>query len=72
MVDYYDNILQTVTSPELVYLGKEVEFLVLRSLQSNDTKKIAVVYRELSNTDGFIITAYLTRKIREFEKRILI
>ena len=32
-------------------------------------KYIVVVYRELSKGDGFVITAFLTRRRRQFERR---
>lgn len=28
---------------------------------------LVVVYKELNNDDGFIITAFLTRKVKQFE-----
>jgi len=33
-------------------------------------KHLIVVYKELDNEDGFIITAFLTRKIKQLERRV--
>jgi len=41
--------------------------LAVRELVAN--KFLIVVYRELNKDDGFIITAFLTRKIKQLERR---
>jgi hypothetical protein len=33
-------------------------------------KYMIVFYKELSQADGFIITAFLTRRIKQIEKRV--
>lgn len=32
-------------------------------------KYIVVAYKEVSKTDGFVISAFITRKMRQFERR---
>jgi hypothetical protein len=72
MVDFYDEIFQTVAMPEQVYAGKDGELIAVRSLDGDVEKKIVVIYKETRDDDGFIITAYLTKRIRELQKRILV
>ena len=62
LAGYYDDILSIVESPDYVIKGYEGACIALK--QANDSKYLAVVYREISNSDGFIITAYFTTKIK--------
>jgi len=47
-------------------LGGEGELLAVREVENE--KYLVVVYREHTE-DGFIITAFLTRRLRSLEKR---
>jgi uncharacterized protein YuzE len=49
-----------VTEPEAIYEGKAGECLAAREVERG--KYIVVVYREVSKEDGFIITAFLTKR----------
>ena len=60
------EVLQTVKQPERILAGNEGEFLAVREMAQG--KYIIVVYRELKD-DGFVITAFLTRRIRSLAKR---
>jgi hypothetical protein len=60
------EVLETVANPERVLAGGEEEFLAVRELSPG--KHLVAVYRELA-ADGFIITAFLTSKIKALEKR---
>ncbi|EFI32864.1 hypothetical protein Dthio_PD0172 [Desulfonatronospira thiodismutans ASO3-1] len=61
-----DFVLLTVSNPDIVLAGNSGEFLAVREF---DTKKHLVVpYREI-NKDGFIITAFLTRRIQSLQRR---
>lgn len=60
------EVLQTVKQPERVLAGNEGEFLAVREMAQG--KYIIVVYRELKD-DGFVITAFLTRRVRTLAKR---
>jgi hypothetical protein len=55
-----------VSHPDRVLLGGDGELLAVRELEAG--KHLVVVYREQTD-DGFIITAFLTRRIRTLEKR---
>ena len=58
---YYDEVLETIEDPEIILRGHGGALIALRSLGRR--KYLAVIYRELSRKDGFIITAYFTSQI---------
>ncbi|MCW7079085.1 MAG: hypothetical protein OCU22_08185 [Canidatus Methanoxibalbensis ujae] len=58
MAGYYFEVLETVEEPD--YEGKMGECIAVREMEKG--KYIVVVYRELSKEDGFVITAFLTRR----------
>ncbi len=60
------EILEVVEAPEWVVAGKARELLAAR--QQTGGKHLVVVYRELE-TDGFIITAFLTRRLAPLRRR---
>jgi hypothetical protein len=66
LADLRQEVLQTVTEPERIVGGKAGELLALRELETG--RSLVVVYREGAD-DGFVITAFLTRRLRSFEKR---
>ena len=57
---------ETVSHPQRILIGGEGELLAVREVDSG--KYLVVVYREHTE-DGFIITSFLTRRIRSLEKR---
>lgn len=63
------DVLETVSVPEKVYKGNSGELFALREVELG--KFLLVVYREMQ-PDGFIITAFLTRRSQSFEKRELV
>lgn len=66
LVGLQSNVVETVSHPDRVLLGGDGELLAVREIEVG--KHLVVVYREQDN-DGFIITAFLTRRIRSLEKR---
>ena len=60
------EVVETVSQPERILLGGDGERLAIRKL--GEGKHLVVVYREQAD-DGFIITAFLTRRVRSLEKR---
>jgi hypothetical protein len=58
--------LETVSNPTRIYAGGAGELLAGRKLETG--KWLVVVYRELRD-DGFVITAFLTRRIGALERR---
>ena len=53
--------------PEAIYAGKAGECIAVREMEKD--KYIVVIYRELGEEDGFVITAFLTRRRKKLEKR---
>lgn len=60
------EVLKAVEEPHRIVAGGDGELLAVRELALG--KHIVVVYREQKN-DGFVITAFLTRRIRSLERR---
>jgi hypothetical protein len=58
--------LETISNPERILLGGDGELLAIREVAEG--KYLIAVYRELTD-DGFLITAFLTRRIKRLEKR---
>lgn len=67
MAGYYFEVLETVESPEAIYQGADGECIAIREIESG--KYIVVIYREIGKEDGFIITAFLTRRKKQLERR---
>lgn len=60
------EVLEAVSDPVRIVAGGEGELLAVSELDLG--KYIVVVYREMES-DGFIITAFLTRRFRSLERR---
>ncbi|MBW8874791.1 MAG: hypothetical protein JF614_07480 [Acidobacteria bacterium] len=58
---YYDEVLETVASPDIIVPGYKGSLIAVRSYGRQ--RHLCVVYRKVSRTDGFIITAYFSRTI---------
>jgi hypothetical protein len=65
---YSDEVLRTVEEPDYIIQGYRGTFIALRKVEEG--KFLAVVYKEFES-DGFVITAYFTRKIRLEREAIL-
>lgn len=60
------EVLETVAEPGRILQGGEGELLAVRELEVG--KFLVVVYREWE-TDGFIITAFVTRRGASLDRR---
>ena len=60
------EVLHTIEQPEKIYEGNNGELLAVREIEPG--KFIVVVYKE-DSPDGFVITAFYTRRIRPLERR---
>lgn len=60
------EIAETISDPESIVRGAAGEFLAIRTLEPG--KMIVAVYREAED-DGFLITAFLTRRLAWLERR---
>ena len=63
----YHDVLEAVAEPDCIYKGNFDELIAIR--EKLPGKFLAVLYREVSNSDGFIITAFFTRRINTFQRR---
>jgi hypothetical protein len=68
MAGYYFDVLDTIQNPEVIYTGKSGELMEMKEIEIG--KYIIVVYKELNENDGFIITSFLTRKTKQIERRV--
>ena len=57
MASYFHDVLEAIEGPEWVVRGNRGALKAVRSLGKR--KWLVVLYREVSRTDGFVITAYL-------------
>lgn len=69
LAGYYDDVLATIEDPDHIIEGYGKAKITLKKLTRN--KYLAVVYREINQEDGFIITAYLTSKLK-LEKELIL
>lgn len=60
------EVVETLSHPDRILLGGDGEQIAVRQLEPG--KHLVVVYREHTD-DGFIITAFLTRRVRSLDKR---
>jgi hypothetical protein len=61
IASYYDEVLGTVEDPDIIIHGYKGLLIAHRGMGRN--RYLAVVYKEISKEDGFVITAYFTSKI---------
>jgi hypothetical protein len=66
LADMRSEVLETLAQPRRILAGGRGEFLAIREQEPG--KFLVVVYRELGN-DGFVMTAFLTRKIHTLNRR---
>lgn len=67
MAGYYFEVLEVIEEPETIYEGRAQELLATKEIEPG--KHLVVVYKEVSTTDGFVITAFITKKIEQIQKR---
>lgn len=67
MAGYYFDVLETVQYPDAIYEGKNKELIAIKQVELE--KYLIVVYKELNENDGFVITSFLTRRIKQIERR---
>lgn len=67
LAGYYFDVLETIQDPEAVYEGRAGELLAVREIEPG--KHLVVVYKEANLTDGFVITAFSTRRINSLRRR---
>lgn len=69
MADFFYEILETIENTDIIYEGNYGGLIAVSTELTELNKFIIVVYKEVSGEDGFIITAYSSNKIQQFEKK---
>ncbi len=69
LAGHYDDVLYAVEDPDYIIEGYRNALIALKKITR--TKFLAVVYKEKSNNDGFIITAYFTARI-DLKKEVIL
>ena len=67
MAGYYSEVLETLEDPDAIYKGRSGELLAAKKIHAD--KYLVVVYKEISEKDGFVITAFLSSRKRQLERR---
>ena len=67
MAGYLYDTLETVQEPLAIFEGNSGELIAAREVEAG--KYIVAVYREIDQDDGFVITAFLTRRWKQLERR---
>ena len=62
-----EDVLETVSDAERVLAGRAGALLAARTQEPG--KMLVVVYREVSAADGFVVTAFLTRRLAWMDRR---
>lgn len=68
MAGYFDEVLKSIEDPDYVIKGYSGAQISLKEVKPQ--KFLAVIFKEIQN-DGFVITAYFTRKIKLEKEEIL-
>jgi len=61
------NVLETISDAERVVAGRHDALLAIRRVEAG--KSLVVVYRERDASDGFVITAFVTRRLAALGRR---
>jgi hypothetical protein len=61
------EVLRTITDAERIVTGGAGELLAIQMVEAG--KALVVVYREMGAEDGFVITAFLTRRLARIDRR---
>ncbi len=61
LAGHYDDVLDAVENPDLIFQGDGGALVAAKRVAP--TRHLAVVYKEVVGHDGFIVTAYFTRRL---------
>ena len=64
---HHSRLLDTIREPNTVLRSGEYTLCAVRQLTAE--QHIVVIYREVSQTDGFVITSWLTTRIERILKK---
>ena len=59
-----EKVLETISNPDIIQKGDRNELIAIKFYADTPltSKYLVVMYKELSSTDGFVITAYFTNR----------
>ena len=60
-----DETLENISNPEEIIEGDKGELIAIKRLNN---KHIVIIYKEVNDEDGFVITAFLTFEIERVRK----
>ncbi len=65
-----ERLLETITDPDMIQQGDFGELIASRFYEKTPltSKYLVVIYKEVMNTDGFVITAYYATRPSERRK----
>jgi len=61
LAGHYDDVLGVVENPDMILGGHRGSLIAVRGVGKG--WYLAVIYRQLSDSDGFVITAYFTSSV---------
>ena len=67
LTDAKKLVLKTITEPDYILDGNEGALMAVREF--TEGKVLVVVYKENSSWDGFVVTAFPTRRVNSLKKR---
>ena len=70
MAGFYYEVLSAIDEPDKIVQGALDEQIAIKKLESG--KYICVIYKEITRKDGFVITAFITSKVKQIERRQLL
>jgi hypothetical protein len=65
--DKKELVLNTITEPDYIFDGNEGALMAVQEITGG--KLLVVIYKENSSSDGFIVTAFPTRRFKSLKKR---
>lgn len=74
MAGNLDLVIETIADPDYIVTGKNNELIAIKHYNKTviTEKDAVVVYKEINNNDGFVVTAWLTSKPDKILKRGII
>ena len=69
LAGHYDDVLYAIEDPDYIIEGYKKVLIAIKHFTR--ARFLAVVYREISREDGFVITAYFTSKLN-LEKEVIL
>ncbi len=61
MAGYYEDVIEVLENPDLILNGYNGSLIAVK--EYGQKRYLSVIYRELSQDDGFVISAYFTSKV---------